>query len=172
MVTSALPDGISIRSIEPGDMASLERFYARLSVDSLEARFHGATRGISAAAARTFCGPDHDHREGLVAILPTPGGDEIVGHLCLEPAADGDVEMAIAVADAWQHRGVGRALLSAAIDWAVCRGIPRLRAMIRWSNPAIVGLLRSVRTAMSVMTTPAGDLEAVLAIGRDVPAAA
>jgi GNAT superfamily N-acetyltransferase len=169
---TSLPQGVVIRPIEPGDVARLEMFYAGLSIDSLDARFHGATRGISDAAARTFCGPDHDHREGLVATLPTPDGDVIVGHLCLEPTGKGDVEMAIAVADAWQHRGVGRALLSAAIDWAVQHGIPRLRADVLWSNPAIVGLLRSVRVPLTLVTTPGGDLEAVLTIDREVPAAA
>lgn len=172
MVTRALPEGLLIRPIEPGDVARLETFYASLSVDSRDARFHGATRGISDAVARIFCGPDHDHREGLVAILPGVTGAEIVGHLCLEPTADGDVEMAIAVADAWQHRGIGRALLSAAMDWAERHGIPRLRADVMWSNPAIIGLLRSVRGRLSLVTGPSGDLEAVLTIGREVPTAA
>ena len=171
-MNKSLPEGLVIRSIEPGDAARLEMFYASLSIDSLDARFHGATRGISGAAARTFCGPDHDHREGLVAVMPRPEGDLIIGHLCLEPMGEGDVEMAIAVADAWQHRGVGRALLSAAIDWAARHGIPRLRADVLWSNPAIVGLLRSARVPLSLVTTPEGDLEAVLTIGREVPAAA
>ena len=71
-MTKSLPEGLVIRSIEPGDAARLETFYASLSMDSLDARFHGATRGITDAAARIFCGPDHDHREGLVATLPTP----------------------------------------------------------------------------------------------------
>ena len=147
MTGLALPRGIVIRPIRPADRGGLERFYARLSPDSLDARFHGATRGIDDREARSFCGPDHLHREGLVAVdRRRVGRERIVGHLCLEPiSGTPDLEMAIAVADAWQHRGIGRALLKGAIDWATAQGMARLRATIRWSNPAIMGLLRSVQ---------------------------
>jgi acetyltransferase len=169
-----LPTGIRIRPIGRRDVGRLESFYAGLSADSLDARFHGASRGISGTQARTFCGPDHQHREGLVATRATAEGTtQIVGHVCLEPTPeDGDAEIAIAVADAWQHRGIGRAMLVAAIDWAGRRGIPQLRAVIRWSNPAIVGLLRSVRRPLMVTVTHEGDLEAILAVSDRLPIAA
>ena len=174
MSDRALPRGIVIRTIRPSDRCGLEAFYASLSPDSLDARFHGGTRGIEDDAARSFCGPDHLRREGLVAVKSAPiEGDRIVGHLCLEPI-DGstDLEMAIAVADAWQHHGIGRALLSAAIDWATVHGVARLRAAVRWSNPAIVGLLRSVDRPMHVATDSDGDLAAVIDLRHELPAAA
>lgn len=174
MAGSPIPREITIRPIAAGDQLGLERFYAGLSVDSLEARFHGATRGISDRDARTFCGPDHLHREGLVAIERRPAGrDRIVGHVCLEPI-DGtsDLEMAIAVADAWQHHGIGRALLAAAMDWASVHGVARLHAAIRWSNPVILGLLRSVDRPVHVLNDAEGGLDAVIDLRRPVPAAA
>jgi GNAT superfamily N-acetyltransferase len=179
-----LPRELIVRPIRPTDVLDLERFYAGLSEDARNARFHGATRGIEDAAARSFCGPDHAHREGLVAVLrgaasdrSTDGRDDrpsepIIGHLCLEPGAPGEVEMAVAVADAWQHRGVGRALLAAAIAWAEANGIERLRAEIRWSNPAILRLLRSAERPLTLAATDDGDLEARLDIRGRVPAAA
>ena len=50
-------------------------FYAGLSPDSRAARFHGATPTIPDATARFFCGPDHQHREGIVAESFDPSGD-------------------------------------------------------------------------------------------------
>jgi acetyltransferase len=168
-----LPPGIRIRPIRRGDVVDLERFYARLSPDSLDARFHGATHGIGGRTARSFCGPDHSHREGLVAVERVRlGRDVIIGHLCLEPVGGRELEVAVAVADAWQHRGIGRALLMAAIDWARAHGFARLHAAIRWSNPAIVGLLRSVHRPMTVVTGGEGDLEALIEVGAEVPVAA
>lgn len=180
----SLPNELTIRAIRPSDVVDLERFYAGLSDDARNARFHGATRGIEDAAARSFCGPDHAHREGIVAIVSdaVPGhasavrsdasSERIIGHLCLEPGEAGEVEMAVAVADAWQHRGVGRALLSAAIAWAEANRIERLRAEIRWSNPAILRLLRSAARPLTLAATDDGDLEARLDVRGPVPAAA
>jgi GNAT superfamily N-acetyltransferase len=169
-----LPSSIRIRPIGRGDAVALERFYAALSPDSLDARFHGGTRGIGDRTARSFCGPDHTHREGFVAVERVhPKGDSIVGHLCLEPIDDSsDLEMAVAVADTWQHRGIGRALLAAAIDWASAHGVARLRAAIRWSNPAIIGLLRSVERPTTFVNDGEGDLEAVIEVGGEIPVAA
>ena len=68
MEIRGLPLGIAIRAIRADDLIPLERFYAGLSHDSTDARFHGATHGIADDTARSFCGPDHVHREGLVAV--------------------------------------------------------------------------------------------------------
>jgi GNAT superfamily N-acetyltransferase len=171
-----LPAGVTIRAIGRADVVDLERFYAGLSDDARNARFHGATRGIEDAVARAFCGPDHAHREGLVAVIAggglAPARDLIIGHLCLEPGLPGEVEMAVAVADAWQHHGIGRALLAAAIAWARANRIERLRAEIRWSNPAILRLLRSAGRPLALAATDEGDLEARLDVRAGVPTAA
>jgi GNAT superfamily N-acetyltransferase len=173
MEIRGLPLGIAIRAIRADDLIPLERFYAGLSPDSTDARFHGATHGIADDTARSFCGPDHVHREGLVAVARTTDDAEvIVGHLCLEPAPDGNLEMAVAVADRWQHQGIGRALLLSAIDWAEAHRVQRLHAAIRWSNPAIMGLLRSVDRPITIRSDQAGELDAVIDLTGALPAAA
>src|SRR6186713_909665 len=121
---------VAIRAITPDDRAALARFYSALSTDSLEARFHGGMPRVGDTATGYFCGPDHRVREGLVAeVVNAQGIRTIVGHVCIEPtsaANPGTAEVAIAVADAWQRRGVGRALLCAAIEWARDHGISQL----------------------------------------------
>ncbi len=64
-------------------------------------------------------------------------------------SAQGDVEMAIAVADGWQHHGLGRAMLARAIAWARGHGVAELSASIRWSNGAMIGLIRSLGLPMT-----------------------
>lgn len=172
MSTRDLPPGIAIRAIRATDFAGLERFYLDLSPDSTDARFHGASRGIPDDAARDFCSQDHVHREGLVAVTRDDAGTEqMVAHLCLEPTPHGDVEMGIAVADAWQRRGIGRALLASAVDRARGHGSNSVRAAVRWSNPAIMGLPRSVDLPMAVRSDDPGDLEAVIDLTGALPAA-
>jgi acetyltransferase len=108
-----------------------------------------------------------------VAITQGDDGTElIVGHLCLEPIGPEDVEMAVAVADSWQQRGVGHALLAAAIEWADTNGFARVRGTIRWSNPAILGLVRACGRTVRTVTTAEGDTEAVIDVVGNLPAAA
>ncbi len=136
---------VTIRRIVPADTPALERFYADLSDDSRFARFMGATHGLSAAQAAGFCHPDHDHREGFVAVARNPQGrDLLVGHLCIEPDGPEQAEVAIAVADAWQRRGIGRTLLAAGIDWARHAGVRQFVATMLATNTPIIRLLGSL----------------------------
>jgi GNAT superfamily N-acetyltransferase len=160
------PSTIRVRPIAPGDRDGVTRFYAGLSPDSLEARFLGATPGIGAETARIFCGPDHEHREGFVAEASDGAGEwTIVGHLCLEPSAAGRVEMAIAVGEAWRRRGIGRALLEAAIAWARAHDIVGLDASMRWSNGAILGLVRSTGLPVRFGAEDGGTIDITLDLG-------
>jgi acetyltransferase len=145
MTTVARPTRFRVRPIEAGDPDGLALFYEDLSPDSRQARFHGATRCPSGRVTSDFCCVDHHRRQGIVAeALGANGHPGIVGHACIEPAADHVAEVAIAVADAWQHHGVGRALLAESIAWAQANGIVRLVACVRWSNVAMIGLIRSM----------------------------
>ena len=171
-VTACGGDPIHL-GIAPDDRDALTAFYSGLSADSLEARFHGACRGIGDATAQAFCGPDHAHEEGLVAEAAGGKGRRwIVGHLCLEPTAPGEVEMAIAVADAWQRRGIGRSLLTAGIDWARRHDVTRMRASMRSSNTAIIGLVRSLALPVTFTLGEAGIVEVVIPLDVELRPAA
>ena len=167
MVTVDTLPSVRIRPIEPGDRDPLIDFYGTLSAESLAMRFHGASIGIVDRVAAFFCGPDHEHREGLVAVLEEPAvrgalAPIIVGHLSLEPSGAHEVEVAVAVADAWQRHGIGRRLLLAAFAWAERHGIERLRASMLWTNAAILGLLRSTGRAITLSMPGAGVVDATI----------
>ena len=173
MTSTVAPTTLRIRPIGPDDRERLTAFYAGLSEDSLEARFHGACRGIGDATARVFCGPDHDHEEGLVAEASDGKGRRwIVGHLCLEPTARGEVEMAIAVADSCQRRGIGRTLLTTGIDWARRHRVSRMRASMRFSNTAVIGLVRSLGLPLTFTAGEAGIVEVTIPLDAEMRPAA
>jgi GNAT superfamily N-acetyltransferase len=174
MATLAGLPSVRIRPIEPGDRDALMRFYAALSGDSLSLRFLGASNGIADRAATFFCGPDHEHREGLVAILEEadPAKPMIVGHLCLEPSGAHEAEMAVAVADAWQRHGIGRRLLEAAMAWAALHGVDRLRASMLSTNVAVLGLVRSMGRVVTLTMPGAGVVEATVDLTRGLRPAA
>jgi acetyltransferase len=170
---TAMSGHVQIRPIRTRDRDELSRFYAGLSADSRYARFHAVSRGIGEEAADIFCGPDHEHREGLVAeiVRGDPDGVGIVGHLCLEPCEAG-FEMAIAVIDDWQRCGVGRSLLGAALDWAADHGIAHLRASMLSTNSAILGLIASLECPIRLSSPSGGVVIVTIDIGGALPNAA
>ena len=173
MTIVARVSGFRVRAIGPDDRDALAGFFEGLSPESRHARFHGAAAVVAPSVAAYFCGPDHDHREGLVAeSVDAAGRSEIIGHVCIEPVAPGVAEMAIAVADSWQHRGVGRALLAAAIEWARATGFETLSASMLCGNAAILGLVRS--TGCPIVYAPAADgtVDVLIRIGDALPSAA
>ena len=137
---------VRIRAIRPSDETELQRFYAGLSPESRRTRFFAISPGVSQAQSHAFCTTDHDHREGFVAVARTgPDRDErIVGHLCLEPDAAEAAEVAIAVADAFQNRGIGRRLLNAGVAWARREHVTRLTATMLAGNAPIHHLLEGL----------------------------
>jgi len=167
MGTASTPAFYRLRPITPRDRVGLTRFYSGLSADSRAARFHGPASIIPEATAAFFCGPDHLHREGIVAERIDVNGDPvIIGHICIEPTDDAVAEMAIAVDDAWQGHGVGRAMLASAIAWAQAHGVARLAASILFGNGAMLTLLRSTGYAITYGPSAADSIDAFLDLRR------
>lgn len=135
--------GVHIRRIRGSDTPALERFYAGLSGESRRTRFFSVAGRPSHDQSVSFCTPDHDHREGFVAVVATLDGpgERLVGHLCLEPAGGHIAEVAVAVADEVQHQGIGRRLLDAGVRWALAEGFTTLTASAFIGNAPIHHLL-------------------------------
>ena len=134
---------VRVRAIRSTDSAALKQFYCGLSNESRRARFLHASAGPTPTQCTIFCKTDHDHREGFVAVVDAYRGDheQIVGHLCLEPDRSGAAEVAIAVAEGFQHQGIGGRLLTDGIAWARRERIAQLTATMFAGNTAIHRLL-------------------------------
>ena len=134
---------VRVRAIRSTDAPELERLYVELSPESRRTRFLFISAGLSHAQSASFCTTDHDHQEGFVAVIEDGPAhrEQIVGHLCLEPDGADGAEVAVAVADAFQHRGIGRRLLAAGATWAARRDIARLTATMAADNAPIHRLL-------------------------------
>jgi GNAT superfamily N-acetyltransferase len=89
---------------------------------------------------------DHCDHEGLAAL----DGDEIVAVARWDRTAHGDpdAEVSIVVEDAWQHRGLGGALMRMLVAEAVRQGITTLNASILTDN----GPARRLATSLAPPT--------------------
>jgi len=74
----------------------------------------------------------------LVAVV----GTEIVGNIHVEPTRHGFGEIGMLVAREWRGRGVGSALLAAAIEWAREQGLHKLSLGVFAHNAGAIALYR------------------------------
>jgi RimJ/RimL family protein N-acetyltransferase len=73
-------------------------------------------------------------------MLVAVAAGEIVGQLHVEATRWGYGEIGMMVAADWRGRGVGTALVAAAIDWARARGLHKLSLSVFPHNDAAIGL--------------------------------
>jgi RimJ/RimL family protein N-acetyltransferase len=140
VTTEPTADDIGIRPMEPGDAARLVEFHEALSEHTKERRYFTPHPHLTEAEVHHFTNVDHNRREALVAIAD----DHIVGvgryEMLHDPLA---AEVAFVVGDAWQRRGIGRALFEALTERAIANGIHRFVADTLEGNAPMIGLLRS-----------------------------
>ena len=133
-----------IRLLRRDEAGLLDDFVARLSPQSRYLRFHSPIRALGGGVRRALS--DVDERDTIGLVAETVNGSVVgVAHLVRDRAAGSTkAEVAVAVADAWQRRGVGRALVTALSERAGEVGIDRLSARVLPENAAARSLFRTV----------------------------
>ena len=137
-----------IRPIRPSDVARNAEFIQKLSPPSKHQPFLGGVAQMSQTALRRLCDPDYAHDMAYIALGLDRGTGEAreqVG-VCRYARADQvmGAEISVAVADAWQHQGLGRILLGHLIDYARAHGVRRLYTTDAIDNHRMRNLARVV----------------------------
>ena len=147
----------AIRPVDPAEQAALSDFFAALSVESRYRRFfapvrptHGLLDLLSGRPANV---------DAIVAIAD----GVIVGHamaadlperIC--PDASRITDVGVVVADAWQRRGVGAALMRALIARAQARGVTALDMDVLPGNRRVLAMILSHWPDAAVGHSPDG----------------
>ncbi|NJR72162.1 MAG: GNAT family N-acetyltransferase [Gammaproteobacteria bacterium] len=101
---------VHMRAIRPDDATRERAFVAAMSETSRYYRFLHPIAALSDEMIARFTQLDYDREMALIALLPDES--DIVGVARYHPNADGkSVEFAIAIADKWQTKGLGEALM-------------------------------------------------------------
>ncbi|HSE93600.1 MAG TPA: GNAT family protein [Methylomirabilota bacterium] len=139
-----LKDGerLRIRPIRSDDAQRLIELYDRFSRHTAYQRFFTVMRRLPPDWARMLATVDYRRRLALVAERETPGGPELVGVARYEPTdRDDTAEVAFAIQDGWQNRGLGTALFADLLDAAEARGIRRFVAYVLADNIRMLDLI-------------------------------
>ena len=142
-----LPSGavLKLRPIRPED-ADLERaFVASMSEQSRYRRFMQHLPALTPQMLARFTQVDYDRELALIALDGAAPAEAIVAVARYVANPDREsAEFAIAVADAWHGRGLGRAMMRALIACAKRRGFRRLLGIVLASNEPMLALSRQL----------------------------
>jgi len=133
-------DGITIRPLRNGDTETVCALFERLGEESLRHRFGAAKPRLTDPELAQLARVDGTHH-ALVAYVdgdPLPAG---VARLARDGAT---AEVAFAVADEYQGRGIGRVLVEELATVARAAGIRELHAIVVGENPRVVSLISRV----------------------------
>ena len=133
-----------IRPIRSDDSQRELDFISALSPESRYNRVMCARGTPSGADLEQLVHVDYRNRMAFIAVIDVGGAERIVG--AARYAVDGDrrCEFAVAVADDWQHRGVGIALCRGLLDYARTRGIEEIHATTLATNHQMIALARAL----------------------------
>jgi len=131
-------NGLTIRALRDGDTETVAAVFRRLGDRSRERRFCAAKPRLSEVELANLARVDRD-RHVLVGYVD--GESDPVGIARLVREGD-SAEIAFAVADAHQSRGVGSILASELAADARAAGITQLTATVCGDNPRVIALLK------------------------------
>jgi ribosomal protein S18 acetylase RimI-like enzyme len=152
-------NGLTIRALRDGDTETVSALFARLGDRSRERRFCGAKPRLSESELSNLARVDRT-RHVLVGYVD--GDPEPVGIARL--VRDGDTaEIAFAIADMYQSRGVGSTLAAELAADARAAGIAQLTATVCGDNPRIVSMLK--RLGSIEMSWSGGERDFVVGLG-------
>jgi ribosomal protein S18 acetylase RimI-like enzyme len=122
---------VRVRSADEGDRASLARLFAAVAEerDGIAAEPPVDVERLAA-------------RWQLEGTLVAVSGAALVGELRIEPTSFGFGELGMMVDAAWRGRGIGSALVAAAIESARAHGLHKLTLSVFPHNAAAIALYR------------------------------
>ena len=165
---SSRAGGFVVRPIEPGDKASLEAAIEHSSAEAIYRRFLNPHGRLTAAELRYFTEVDHHNHEALVAVDAVSGEGIGVARYVRESEQEDAAEVAFAVLESWQGRGVGKTLLRHLAERARSEGISRFTALMLATNEPMRRLLAELGDP-TVMGSSYGTVELAVELQKPVP---
>jgi GNAT superfamily N-acetyltransferase len=143
-VDAVLSDGgtVHIRPIRPNDAPAHRAFFARQSKESIHFRFFSSKRELSDAEVEHFTTVDYHDRMAFAAFIR----DEMVAVGRYERLAASDrAEVAFAVVDEHQGRGIASLLLEYLAAYAPDNGITQFTADTLTENRRMLDVFKATR---------------------------
>ncbi|RKQ88112.1 acyl-CoA synthetase (NDP forming) [Solirubrobacter pauli] len=151
----ALRDGSTahVRPVVPADAPALRTFLEGLSDNSRWLRFFSLGVNLEKAAERAAAG---DRPEGYGLIVTTGAEERVVAHAVFELERPDRAEVAFAVADEMQGRGLATVLIAHLAQVASARGVTTFTATVLPENRRMISVFRESGFPVEVRASPDG----------------
>jgi GNAT superfamily N-acetyltransferase len=147
-VTLAPGVEVTIRQIRQSDKLLLAEAFEALSPVGRYQRFFAPVERLSESDLVYLTEVDHSDHEALVAIDPEDGSLVGVARY-VRTKVRNEAEVAVAIGDSWQGKGLGTALLQRLVRRAASEGIDYFLALVLTSNTSATGLFENLVPDMS-----------------------
>lgn len=157
-----LRDGtvVGVRAAEPGDLPRMQAFFRGLSPDSLYQRFFGVNQPRPDVVER-WCDATRPREScTLVATRHADAGEQLVAVATYEWRAASVAEVAFAVGDRYQGKGLGTALLERLVLTGAQNGFATFRASTLRDNLAMQDVFR--QSGFQVSAVPDEDVVSIV----------
>jgi N-acetylglutamate synthase-like GNAT family acetyltransferase len=135
---------VHVRPVRTTDAPAVQAFFERLPPESIALRFFSRFPNLDRAVS--WATEADQHRHGLIATSSTDGHVVAHGGWERDPDRPERAEIAVAIADAMQHNGLGTILLGQLIEAADQAGVAVLNAEVL---PRTIGCSMCFVTAAS-----------------------
>jgi len=135
-----------VRPLRHGDVGTVLAVFERLSEQSRRARFNGPKPCLNASELRQLASVDQT-RHVLVAYVEGDPEPVAIARLVRDGRS---AEIAFAVADEHQQRGIGSALAAELVADARAAGVGEITALVASDNPAALAVLRRILSALEI----------------------
>ena len=160
---------LEIRPIEPGDKAALAAAFDQSSDEAIYRRFLNPHGRLTASELRYLTEVDHRDHEALLAVDPASSKGVGVARYVRDHERRDSAEIAFAVLEPWQGRGVGKALLHRLADRARDEGITQFTGLMLSDNRLMRRLLEELGTTR-LLSSGAGAVELAVDLYPTPPA--
>jgi GNAT superfamily N-acetyltransferase len=148
----AAEGGCAIRTAGPGDADAIRDFFHGLSLRTRYLRFFG---GVSPSSSLLRALSGGTGRSDILLVTDSCGA--VIGHgMAVDAAQDGQLtaDIGLVVADSWQGRGLGSALLSRLAGRAADRGVATLAMEVLPDNARMLRIIQRRWPGASRQRTP------------------
>jgi acetyltransferase len=143
-----------VRPVRAADGPLVQQFVRELSPQSRRNRFFGPLRELSPSQLERMTRFAAPAELGLVALAGTasPRIVAIAQHAVCDPPV---AELAVAVADDWQRRGLGEQLVTRLLAYASRTGVAAMHGLVMATNQPMLALAAKLGFALDDDADPA-----------------
>lgn len=132
---------LTLRAIEPGDVAAMQRCFARLSPEEIRRRFLHAMSELPTPMAQQLCRIDPDLESAYVLMDSSiqPAEMRGVGRIYVDETANA-AEFSVLVEHPWSRIGLGALLMQRLVEDCRRRGLDELWGYVLQENRPMLQL--------------------------------